>query len=474
LQHPNDPAIDAGPRWPGIGLTAAAISLAMLDAASVQANARRPDGVRLVQSTALVTGDDAYQTGRGLLAAGDVTGALSAFRQALVRAPESVDVLNGLGVSYDRMGRYDLSRTYYESALAIDAGSVPVLNNLGYSLYLQKEYRAAIPILQRVVAATDSTASANARRLLTLIAAQIRNDAAAASTALAMREIAPQAGSGTVLASAEMPVSKAAGGRVLDIAAALAVPERARAGQQIGDAVVVRAVDAPRARIEQTGNGEQRLVLGGPEPDRALAASLGDAAVLVMVAPAWTARDEQALVAAEAARDRMAARAAAADLAELFPARRALEADAPVPPVALAVLSDAVSAARIGGAFPVSPAAVPAPARLPAGRRQLRAGASVADADVGTLASERARPLATMGLSGWLLADRRQPPIAEDRRPLQHETPYDRAALAFDCDDRELNAFAARMQGIAEPQAMISDAEAIARLEALLVRLRAA
>jgi hypothetical protein len=46
------------------------------------------------------------------------------------------------------------------------------------------------------------------------------------------------------------------------------------------------------------------------------------------------------------------------------------------------------------------------------------------------------------------------------------------AVLGFDSDNRELNAFAARMRGMAP--APVSNVEAVARLEALVARLRAA
>ncbi len=445
------------------GMKAAAVGLAVLDAGSLQARTHQIEGIRLAETAMPAIGADAYQTARGLLAIGDVPGAMSAFRQALVQSPQSVDALNGLGVSYDRMGRYDLSRTYYESALAIDPNAVLVLNNLGYSLFLQHDYMAAIPILQRVLGSTDAAAGANARRLLTLISAQIRNDAAAASTALALREIAPAVGELQLATLGSSVASK------------------------VADATTAVGA-APRARIEQSSNGEQRLVLGGSVAERVLTASLGDAAVLVLVAPAWTAGDDRALAIAEAARDRMEARAAAADLAALFPAE--------VAPVATALLANAEATARLAVEFPTAakdsgaamraaglqqPAistvamAVQAPKRskrrrdVPATPDDVTAVVAVADTNV-----RASQMLADATPAAWLLAGHRLDRPSRARTIALNGPRENTGVRPFESDDGDLNAFAARMSGVEGPPAVVSDAEAIARLEALLARLRPA
>ncbi len=467
------------------GMQVAAVGLAVLDAGSLQARTHQIEGIRLAATAMPAADADAYQTARGLLAIGDVPGAMSAFRQALVQSPQSVDALNGLGVTYDRMGRYDLSRTYYESALAIDPGAVLVLNNLGYSLYLQHDYKAAIPILQRVMGSTDAAARANAQRLLTLISAQIRNNAAAASTAIALREIAPVNG--------EVRLAIGGQSRSVSVADAIvagdAVPakgkRRAGAVPQAQAVASLATEPAPHARIEQSSNGEQRLVLGGPAPERVLTASLGDAAVLVLVAPAWTAGDERALAVAEAARDRMEARAAAADVAALFPAEPET--------VATASLADADTAARLAAEFPTAAtdtdaAAVPAELQTqavvaaatiaPAPKRSKRrrdapadvtAIVAVAQTDVRTL-----QPAAETTPSAWLLAGHRLDRPTKARTIAANSPRESAGLLAFESDDRDLNAFAARMTGIEAPPTVVSDAEAVARLETLLARLRKA
>jgi len=74
---------------------------------------------------------------RGLLAVGSVGLALESFRLALRDDPRNIDALTGLASCYDRMGRFDLSRRYYEQALALQPTGKPVLAALAGSLDAQ-------------------------------------------------------------------------------------------------------------------------------------------------------------------------------------------------------------------------------------------------------------------------------------------------------------------------------------------------
>ncbi|MBA3511803.1 LytR C-terminal domain-containing protein [Sphingomonas sp.] len=73
----------------------------------------------------------------GHLALGNVALAIESFRKALREQPDSVDAMVGLAASYDRMTRFDLSRRYYESALAIVPADTRVLNAFARSLDVQ-------------------------------------------------------------------------------------------------------------------------------------------------------------------------------------------------------------------------------------------------------------------------------------------------------------------------------------------------
>lgn len=56
---------------------------------------------------------------RGHLALGNVALALEGFRKAAREDPASIDALAGIALCYDQMRRFDLSRQYYERALAL-------------------------------------------------------------------------------------------------------------------------------------------------------------------------------------------------------------------------------------------------------------------------------------------------------------------------------------------------------------------
>jgi hypothetical protein len=58
--------------------------------------------------------------------------------------PNDPRVLNGLGVAYDWLGRFDLSTRYYDLANAADPGSKIVALNRRYSLMLQRHGGAVV------------------------------------------------------------------------------------------------------------------------------------------------------------------------------------------------------------------------------------------------------------------------------------------------------------------------------------------
>jgi len=70
--------------------------------------------------------------GNAQLALGNVGLALEAYRKALREQPDSVPAMIGMASCYDRMGRADLSRRYFEMALAVDPANTEI-----YSLFAQ-------------------------------------------------------------------------------------------------------------------------------------------------------------------------------------------------------------------------------------------------------------------------------------------------------------------------------------------------
>lgn len=86
---------------------------------------------------------DPYVLGKKQFAEGLYGMALKNFRVAMVRAPKSLDRLNAVAATYDKLGRFDLAERYYAQALGVDPNSIQTLNNIGYSFLMQKDYVSA-------------------------------------------------------------------------------------------------------------------------------------------------------------------------------------------------------------------------------------------------------------------------------------------------------------------------------------------
>src|SRR5258708_6372332 len=103
-----------------------------------------------------------YQKGKARFAAGQFGLAANEFQTALVLKPDSVEILNALGATYDRLARFDLADRYYKDALALDPKDPQTLNNLAYSLMLRGDPQHAIPLLSVAQsAAPDPMIAAN-------------------------------------------------------------------------------------------------------------------------------------------------------------------------------------------------------------------------------------------------------------------------------------------------------------------------
>jgi Tfp pilus assembly protein PilF len=113
---------------------------------------------------------DPYARGKDHLRAGELGLAMEQFRLALARGGRTVEVLNALAITYDELGRFDLSRSYYEEALARDPGSMPTLNNFGRSLLRQGMLEPAVALLER--ARTIGDVGGDATVAMNLVAAQ--------------------------------------------------------------------------------------------------------------------------------------------------------------------------------------------------------------------------------------------------------------------------------------------------------------
>jgi Tfp pilus assembly protein PilF len=81
--------------------------------------------------------------------------AIDKLQAALAKRPKSIEVINAVGVAYDRLGRHELGEMYFERALALAPNSLQTLNNLGYSLSQQGRHEEAVTYLQRAALRTS-------------------------------------------------------------------------------------------------------------------------------------------------------------------------------------------------------------------------------------------------------------------------------------------------------------------------------
>ena len=97
--------------------------------------------------------------GRMLFARGEFALAADAFQKAARYDPKSADAYNGLAASYDQLGRYDLSRRYYELALAQAPEDGRVLRNFARSMLRQGNQLAARKLIAEAAALDQDGAS---------------------------------------------------------------------------------------------------------------------------------------------------------------------------------------------------------------------------------------------------------------------------------------------------------------------------
>lgn len=377
------------------------------------AEARRGEieGLRMKPSESTASASEAQAMGRFLLKAGDPVKALAQFRQALAADPGSIEALNGMAVCYDRLGRYDVSRSFYEAALGLAPDDPMLLNNYGFSLFLQGDLDGAARYLGMAVASGEPDV---------------------------------QAASLSVLAK-------------IDVARAKARP------------VATAPVALPEGpRVVRTSSYEQRLVLGGAKPAPVAVAALGEAAVAVVEVASLSAREEQRIAVREAglavAEARAEAQAAATAEAEaLFAAapdpawpeamRRALALDAIAAPSA----SAPVAFSGFGGEPPATSSPT-LPYVMETRRIQTRERVGRRDLKVALLAT---------GVTVQRKAER--PQTAKQLPPAEPLAPRRNFDAGFDSDDSRLNSFAARVQGLDD------DVTAkVARLQDLIDRMRSA
>ena len=94
------------------------------------------------------------------LALGNIALALEGFRKALREQPNDPRALVGIAHSYERMGRFDLSRKWFETALAAAPGDRSILHEFAAFLDRQRLPLEAAAVRAEVVERTQSSSPA--------------------------------------------------------------------------------------------------------------------------------------------------------------------------------------------------------------------------------------------------------------------------------------------------------------------------
>jgi Flp pilus assembly protein TadD len=113
---------------------------------------------------------DYMERGRGHLEAGRLNEAVAELSRAASLDPKLSQAHGLLAVAYDRKGLRDRAEDSYRRAIDVNDRDPEALNNLGYSLYLSGNYRAAVDRLKRAARLAPS----DTRVLNNLALAQVR------------------------------------------------------------------------------------------------------------------------------------------------------------------------------------------------------------------------------------------------------------------------------------------------------------
>jgi Tfp pilus assembly protein PilF len=100
------------------------------------------------RDTTLSSAKEHLEAGREFLLGGNFNEAISELSTAVSLDPKLTEAHNLLGVAYDKKGFNDRARESFERAVKMEEDA-DTLNNLGFSLYQNGNYRAAVDRLKR-------------------------------------------------------------------------------------------------------------------------------------------------------------------------------------------------------------------------------------------------------------------------------------------------------------------------------------
>lgn len=95
------------------------------------------------------TADRALADARAHFRNNDFGYSAALYKRVVELSPKNPEGYVGLGASYDRLGRFDLSDRVYASLFALSGGTAQYYNNVGYSYMLRGNLVAALTNLRK-------------------------------------------------------------------------------------------------------------------------------------------------------------------------------------------------------------------------------------------------------------------------------------------------------------------------------------
>ena len=162
-----------GLRLFALGLVVA--PLAACSAAGLSTFGNNRLAVAEVSNIGTYTADGALVQARGHFRNNDFGKSATFYKRVVELAPNNAEGYVGLGASYDRLRRFDLSDRVYASLFSLSGGTAQYYNNVGYSQMLRGNLKDAMSNFRRAHdLAPDSVVIANNMQLVQQAAATTR------------------------------------------------------------------------------------------------------------------------------------------------------------------------------------------------------------------------------------------------------------------------------------------------------------
>ena len=100
-------------------------------------------------SVADITNIGDYTTERAHFRNKDYGHSAAFYKRAVELSPKTAEAYVGLGASYDRLRRFDLSDRVYASLYDLSGGTVQYYNNVGYSYMLRGKFNEAMTYFRK-------------------------------------------------------------------------------------------------------------------------------------------------------------------------------------------------------------------------------------------------------------------------------------------------------------------------------------